>query len=221
MKIGAINLRWLGHSGFLIENSGIIYIDPFQIKEDLPKADYILLTHGHYDHCSVEDISKIIKEGTKIIMTADCQSSINKIEIPLKREIVEPLQEIDFGKIKISTVPAYNKDKSFHTKNEHFVGYLIKINDALIYHAGDSDFIPEMQKLTGYNHKNINFITLLPISGKFTMNVEEAVEVAKLLKPNLAIPMHWGNIIGSKEDAEEFVQICKENEIDSKILEKE
>jgi L-ascorbate metabolism protein UlaG (beta-lactamase superfamily) len=154
-------------------------------------------------------------------MTADCQSKINKFDILIKMDIVEPFQELDLGKIKISTFPAYNKDKNFHAKNENFIGYLIKISDAIIYHAGDSDFIPEMQKLTGYNHKNINFIALLPIGGKFTMNVDEAVEVAKLLKPNLVVPMHWGSIVGSKEDAEEFVQICSENGIDAKILEKE
>jgi L-ascorbate metabolism protein UlaG (beta-lactamase superfamily) len=221
MKIGEINLKWLGHSGFLIENSGIIYIDPFQIKENLPKADYILLTHGHYDHCSVEDIGKIIKEGTKIIATADCQSNINKFEIPIKVEIVEPFQDFDFGKIKISTIPAYNINKNFHTKNDNFVGYIVKINDALIYHAGDTDFIPEMQKLTGYNHKNINFVALVPVSGKYVMGVDEAVEAAKLLKPTIAIPMHWGSIVGSKEDAEEFVQICTENGIDARVLEKD
>jgi len=221
MKIGEINLRWLGHSGFLIENSAVIYIDPYQIKDELPKADYILLTHGHYDHCSVPDLSKIIKEGTKVIMTADCQSKVNKFDVPIKMEIVEPGQELDFNSVKISIVPAYNLQETFHPKNENLVGYIIKINDVLIYHAGDSDFIPEMQKLTGYNHKDKNFVALLPVGGRFTMGSEEAFEAAKLLKPSLAIPMHWGSVVGEKEDAEEFIRLCSEENINAKILERE
>ena len=221
MKIGEISLKWLGHAGFLIENSAVIYIDPYQIKDELPKADYILLTHGHYDHCSYSDLSKIVQEGTKIIMTADCQSSLNKFNVPIKMEIVEPGQELDFNSVKISVVSAYNLQETFHPKNENLVGYIIKINDVLIYHAGDSDFIPEMQKLTGYNHKEKQFIALLPVGGRFTMDVESAFEVAKLLKPALVIPMHWGSIIGTKEDAEEFVKLCSEENINAKILGRE
>lgn len=221
MKIGEIEIKWLGHSGFLIKNHKIIYIDPYNIKENSEKADIILITHSHYDHCSVADIKNIIKEGTKIILTADSQSKITRFDTPVNIQIMEPNQELIFGELKISTIPAYNLDKPFHSKEEGWVGYIIKMNDVLIYHAGDTDFIPEMQKLTGYNQPDKKFFILIPIGGRFTMNAEEAAEAAKLIKPMLAIPMHYGNIIGKLEDAEEFVKLCKEYGIEAKILEKE
>lgn len=222
MKIGDIEINWLGHSGFLIKNSKIIYIDPFKIKEGLPKADFILITHGHYDHCSFSDIGKIIKEGTRIFLTADSQSKIVRFDIPLRVQVVEPNQEFDLGgNLRISTYPSYNLDKSFHPKDEGLVGYLIKFNEVFIYHAGDSDLIPEMQKLTGHHQKGKTFVALLPVGGRFTMSPEEAFEATKIIKPSLVIPMHWGSIVGSKEDAEEFCELCSEEGIDCRILEKE
>ena len=222
MEIGEIQLKWLGHSGFLIKNSSVIYIDPYQIKEDCEKADLILLTHSHYDHCSIKDIEKIIKNGTKIIMPADCQSKITRFKVPINLEIVEPGKELVFGKeVKISVLPAYNLDKPFHSKDEGWVGYLIKTNEVLIYHAGDTDFIPEMQMLTGYKHPSKGFVALLPVGGRFTMTAEEAVEAAKLIKPSLAIPMHYGSVVGTEEDAKEFVELCEESGINAKILEKD
>jgi L-ascorbate metabolism protein UlaG (beta-lactamase superfamily) len=220
MDINGINIKWLGHSGFLIKNSKVIYIDPYNIDDDCEKADLILITHAHYDHCSIADIGKILKDGTKIVMPADCQSKLTRFNVRLKMDIAEEGKDLMFGNVKISAVPAYNIDKSFHPKNEG-IGYLIKLNDILIYHAGDTDVIPEMQKLTGHKNKNKEFVALLPIGGRFTMSAEEAAEAAEIIKPSLAIPMHYGSIIGSQEDAEEFVELCKENKINAKILEKE
>ncbi len=219
MEIGEVKLEWLGHSGFLIKNSKVIYIDPYNIKHD-EKADLILITHSHYDHCSVADLNKIVKEGTKILLPADCQSKITRFEVPIQIEVVEPGQEIEFGDIRISTIPAYNVDKPFHAKEEAWMGYLIKINNILIYHAGDTDIIPEMQKLTGFKQEGKKFVALLPIGGRFTMSVEEAVEAAKLIKPSLAIPMHYGSIIGNENDADEFVKFCKGEGIEAIKLEK-
>ena len=221
MKIGEVELKWLGHSGFLIKNDRVIYIDPYNIKGGSEKADLILITHSHYDHCSVADMNKIIKDGTKIIVTADCQSKITKFDVPIKMEIIEPGQELDLGGVEISAIASYNIDKHFHPKDEGWVGYLIKTNDVLIYHAGDTDVIPEMQKLTGYKQSGREFIALLPVGGRFTMSAEEAVEAAKIIKPSLAIPMHWGSIVGSQDDALEFVDLCKEENINAVILERE
>jgi len=220
MNIGEVQIDWLGHAGFLIRNSKVIYIDPFKIHEGLPKADLILITHGHYDHCSLADLSKIVKEGTKIVYTPDSQSKVARLEIPVRMEIIEEGQELDFGTVKITAVPAYNIDKSFHPRDQGFIGYLIKMNDVIIYHSGDTDLIPEMQKLTGYNHQDKKFIALLPVGGRYTMTAEEAAEAAKIIKPTLAIPMHWGSIIGTVEDAEEFKELCESEGINCKILDK-
>ncbi len=220
MNIKDIEIKWLGHSGFLIKNSKAIYIDPYNIKETEEKADIILLTHSHYDHCSVADIEKIVQEGTKIIAPADCQSKITRFEVPIEMEVVEVGRELNLGSIKLAVLPAYNINKHFHPKDEGWVGYLIKINNVLIYHAGDTDVIPEMQKLTGYHQPGKEFVALLPIGGRFTMGVEEAVEAAKIIKPTLAIPMHYASIIGTITDAEEFVELCEEEGINALILEK-
>ena len=221
MKIDNVELKWLGNAGFLIKNSKTIYIDPYNIKEDSEKADLILLTHSHYDHCSVADIEKIIQEGTKIVMPADCQSKITRFPVSIRMEIIEPGQELSFGDVKISAIPSYNINKHFHPKEEQWLGYLIKINGILIYHAGDTDLIPEMQKLTGYGHEEGKFVALLPVGGRFTMTAEESAEAAKLIKPDLAIPMHYGSVAGTEEDAKEFVEFCKEENINAEILEKE
>jgi L-ascorbate metabolism protein UlaG (beta-lactamase superfamily) len=231
MNVEGVEIKWLGHAGFLIASSGVsaevgknspvIYIDPFKIKEGLPKADFILLTHSHYDHCSVSDIEKIIKDGTRILLTADSQSKIVRFETPVRIEIVEPGQELDFGTLKITTFPAYNIGKHFHGIEEGLVGYLIQMDNVLIYHAGDTDLIPEMQKLTGYNKQKKVFVALLPIGGRFTMTAEEAFEAAKIIKPSVVVPMHWGSIIGVESDAEEFKNLCGDEGIRCEVLEKE
>jgi len=221
MKIDDVEIKWLGHAGFLIKNSKVIYIDPYNINDTDEKADLILITHSHYDHCSFIDIKKIVKEGTKIILPADCQSKITRFEIPIKLEIIEPGQEIDFGNIGISAIPSYNIDKHFHPKDEGWVGYLIKMNGVVVYHAGDTDVIPEMKNLTGHKQKEKKFVALLPVGGRFTMNSEEALESATIIKPFLAIPMHYGTVIGTEEDAIDFVKLCKEKNISAEILKKE
>ena len=221
MKVSDVEIKWLGHAGFLIKNSHNVYIDPFNVSENSEKADFILITHSHYDHCSFADINKIVREGTKILCPADCQSSIMKLNVSVKMEIVHPGMEFDFGKIKISAIQAYNNDKTFHPKEEGWVGYVLKTNDVVIYHAGDTDVIEEMKNLTGHSNQNKKFVAMLPVGGKYTMDSDEAFEAAKIIKPFLAIPMHYGSIIGTKEDAEDFVKQCKEAKINAEVLDKE
>lgn len=220
MEVNGVDIKWLGHSGFLIKNSKVIYIDPYNIRDGSEKADFILITHSHYDHCSVADMNKIVKEGTRILIPADCQSKISRFSVPIRIEIVEPGQSLDFSSVKIDTFPAYNTDKSFHPKEEEWVGYLIKMNDVLIYHAGDTDKIPEMQKLTGHSDGK-KLVALLPVGGRFTMTAEEAFDAAKLIKPDLVIPMHYGSVVGDIEDAKEFCGLCEEEGIKTEMLERE
>ncbi len=218
MKIKDIDIEFLGHSGFLISNGNgkRIAIDPYNISENIEKVDFVLITHSHYDHCSIKDISKLVKKGTIIIVPPDVQSKITRIE-EVDMQIIEIGDELEFGDIKIEAMPAYNINKEFHPKNEEWLGYLIKINDVIIYHAGDTDRIPEMEKLTGYGKHGNEFVALLPVSGTYVMNFEEAAEVAALLRPALVIPMHYGaGVAGTIEDAKK----CKEKNIKAEVLEK-
>jgi len=195
MEIDGLQLVWLGHAGFKIKaNSIVIYIDPYQIEET-EKADILLITHDHYDHCSKEDVEKILKEDTTVICN---EASAKKLGVDAK--IVKAGDIVEVLEAKINVVHAYNTDKQFHPKGNG-LGFIINIAGKRIYHAGDTDVIPEMQDI-----ENID-IALLPVGGTYTMNAEQAVEAAELIKPRIAIPMHYGSIVGSVEDAELFKEL--------------
>ncbi len=222
MDIQGVQLFSLGHSGILIFTSDgkSIAIDPYNISQNLEKVDFILITHSHYDHCSIKDITLLAKEGTVVIMPADAQSKITKIE-GVQMQVIESGDELGFGNVKIEALPAYNIGKAFHTKADGWLGYVIKLENVIIYHAGDTDNIPEMQKLTGYGKHGNAFVALLPVSGTYVMTAEEAFEVALMLKPSLSIPIHYGaGVAGSVEDAERFVKLCESESLKAKILEK-
>ena len=222
VKVGNIDIEFLGHSGFMIgcDNGKKIAIDPYNIGSNIVKADLVLITHSHYDHCSIKDIDKIVSKEGVIVVSADCQSKVVRLG-GKDMQVVEIGDQLDFGKISIKVVPAYNVGKDFHPKSEGWLGYVIKIGNVIIYHSGDSDFIPEMKNLTGYGKKENEFVCLLPVSGKYVMDAEEAAKVASLLSPDLAIPMHYGaGIAGTRADAEKFVELCKENNIKALVLEK-
>lgn len=220
MEVKEVGLNYLGHSGFFINMGKRIAIDPYNVSDNAPKADLILITHSHYDHCSIKDIEKVRNDGATVVIPADAQSKITKIS-NVKIQIIEPGEEIKFGNVRVEALPAYNLDKEFHPKKEGWMGYLVKYKDVVVYHAGDTDKIPEMEKLTGYGKQGNEFIALLPISGKYVMNVEEAVEAAVLMSTDLVIPMHYGaGVAGTLVDAEKFVGLCRERGLRAEILEK-
>jgi len=222
MLVGNIDIKWLGHSGFFIRdnNSGLrIYIGPHNIREDSEKADLIFLTHSHHDHLSLADLNKVVGPNTRVLAPPDCQSTLTRFKVPVRIQIVEEGMEFSFGDLRIVVMPAYNTDKPFHSKDEGWVGYLIKFRDVVLYYAGDTDVIPEMQKLTGHKHDK-EFVALLPVGGRFFMTADEAFEAAKILKPSLAIPMSFGGLSGTEEDAKEFIELCNEEGIKAVILEK-
>jgi L-ascorbate metabolism protein UlaG (beta-lactamase superfamily) len=186
-------IQWLGHDCFLIKSDLIIYFDPFQIKTG-PKADIIFVTHPHYDHCSPEDIKKIAKEDTIIVTEKDSAKMLTG-----KIEIMKVGEEKTVKGIKVKAVPAYNIGKTFHTKDKGWLGFVVEIEGVKIYHAGDTDFIPEMKDIK-------TDIALLPVSGTYVMTADEAVKAALTIKPQIAIPMHYGSIVGSEKDAEKFAK---------------
>ena len=201
------NIHWLGHDTFRIEGEQVIYTDPFKIKKK-GKADIILITHEHYDHCSPEDVKKIQGQDTVIVCPADCAA---KLQGNIK--VVKPGDTLEINGVKVEAVPSYNTNKQFHTKDRGWVGYVFTSGGQRIYIAGDTDYIPEM--------KNIRAdIALLPVSGTYVMTADEAAQAALDIKPKVAIPMHYGSIVGSKEDGRRFAEKLK-GKIDVVILHEE
>ncbi|MBD3204062.1 MBL fold metallo-hydrolase [Candidatus Woesearchaeota archaeon] len=201
LNINEVKIKWYGHASFKLEHKGRkIFIDPYEIKTD-EKADIILSTHGHYDHCSIKDIKKLTKQDTEIVITADSMSKIaHKIPTGNSR-IAKPGDEFEIKKTTIKAVPAYNIDKQFHPKENQWVGYLIRINNLSFYHAGDTDFVPEMKKIN-------TDVVMIPVGGTYTMDPKQAAEAVNIMQPKISIPMHYGKIVGKPDDAELFKKLC-------------
>lgn len=187
----ANKIHWLGHDGFRVDASRTIYFDPYAVSSG-KTADIVLITHEHYDHCSPDDIRRVSGEGTIIVTEAD---SAKKLKGDVR--VIGPGASISLDGVRIQAVPAYNIGKKFHPKENGWLGFIVEVDGVRIYHAGDTDFIPEMKRFE-------TDIALLPVSGTYVMNAEEAVEAALAIRPKLAIPMHYGAIVGDRSDADRF-----------------
>lgn len=204
------NVEVLYHSSIKITGSKTIYIDPYEVNKEYRDADYIFITHSHYDHFSVEDIEKIRKENTIIIVPET--SKIDAIEImqnPSKVISVKPDITYSVENIEFTTTYSYNKEKQFHPKDNEWVGYIITLDNKKYYVAGDTDNIPEIQNI----ECNIAF---LPVGGTYTMDYEEAAKLANIIQAEIIIPVHYGSIVGTKEDAKRFKELVTNKEV--KIL---
>jgi len=187
------NLDWLGHDCFRLRAAGqIVYFDPFQLSGDLPPADLILVSHEHFDHCSPDDIKKIRQAATVIIAEKQAAAKLSG-----KVTAIQPGQTVTSGPFTIEAVRAYNTNKKFHPRANNWLGYIVTVEGVRIYHAGDTDYIPEM---AGYQAD----IALLPVSGTYVMTAEEAAQAALDINPKVAVPMHFGSIVGEQSDAERF-----------------
>ena len=186
-------LTWLGHDCFRLTAAGkTIYFDPFQLVEHPRPADLILVSHEHYDHCSPEDVAKI--QGPQTVIVTESQAA-TKLSGDVR--IVRPGERVAIDAVTIETVPAYNTNKKFHPRTNHWLGFVVTVEGVRIYHAGDSDFIPEMREIKAD-------IALLPVSGTYVMTAEEAAEAALAIQPQIAVPMHFAAIVGSADDGERF-----------------
>ena len=203
-----VKIRWLGHDAFLIESKGKnIYIDPYKLgKSDLPKADIIISSHEHFDHCNPEAINQLSNENTILVGPNVVQAIFDdKIEIKKEKKVLNPGDTIEIEGIKLSAIPAYNTHRfrdpetktPFHPKESGHIGPIIDIDGTVIYHAGDADRIPEMENLEPT-------IALIPVSGTYVMDVEEAVEAAKVINAKFTIPMHIGRGIGELSFIDQF-----------------
>jgi L-ascorbate metabolism protein UlaG (beta-lactamase superfamily) len=199
-------ITWLGHASFRIKApQGVIYIDPWKLKDGEP-ADLILITHGHHDHFSPEDVAKIRTADTMVVSVADVTRRLRG-----NVKTVKAGDKLTVRGVQIEVVPAYNPAKQFHPKAAGGVGYIITAGGRRIYHAGDTDAIPEMAGIQ-------SDVALLPAGGTYTMTASEAAQVANRIKPGVAVPMHWGTVVGSRADAEAFRNQC---EVPVEILEPE
>ncbi|MBU4260865.1 MAG: MBL fold metallo-hydrolase [Proteobacteria bacterium] len=187
------NLDWLGHDCFRLRAAGqVVYFDPFQLSGDLPPADIILVSHAHYDHFSPDDIKKIRQKSTLIITEPESAAKLSG-----NVQAMHPGQSITWGPFTVEAVPAYNTNKKFHPQANNWLGYIVTVEGVRIYHAGDTDRIPEMANYQAD-------IALLPVSGTYVMTADEAAQAALDINPKVAIPMHFGAIVGEQSDAERF-----------------
>jgi L-ascorbate metabolism protein UlaG (beta-lactamase superfamily) len=196
-------LLWLGHAGFRLRLGGrIVYIDPYRAPEG-PPADVILITHDHFDHFSPDDVKRLAGEGTQVVGPATVTEQIRGPAVT-----VAPGDSHELDGLELTAVAAYNTNKVgsdgklFHPREAGWVGYLVLAGGLRFYHSGDTDVIPEMDEAAGVD------IAMLPVSGTYVMTAVEAAEAARRIEPKVAIPMHWGTVIGSRQDAEEFGRLA-------------
>ena len=194
------NIEVFTQNSIRIKADKVIYIDPFQHKQSFNDADYIFITHDHYDHFSPEDIAKVVKEDTVFIVPEKMKGAA-KEHVPANGSLitVEPGQEMDMGSFKFETVPAYNNMKPFHPRKAGWVGYILTIDGNRIYISGDTDANKDNEKVTCD-------VALIPIGGTYTMNAKEAAAFVNKIKPKVAIPTHYGSIVGSFKDANTFAE---------------
>ena len=193
------NIEVLYHSSIRINKEKVIYIDPYKIDKNYNDADIVFITHDHYDHYSEEDIDRVANENTMFVAPKDLYGKLVQKGINQNLIIaVEPNKEYSVKKIKFETVPAYNVNKKFHPKENGWVGYIIEIDGIKYYVAGDTDITEE-------NSTVKCDVAFVPVGGTYTMNFKEAAELVNKIQPQIAVPIHYGSVIGTKQDAIDFV----------------
>ena len=191
-------IHWLGHASFRIQEDPVVYIDPWKVASRALTARLVLITHGHYDHLSRQDIERVRGSQTTVIMPPSAAATFGSEAVTLG-----PGDTYVVDDVTVTAVAAYNMDKAFHPKDNDWLGYHIQYPDGSIYHAGDTDLIPEMNDVRAD-------IALLPIGGTYTMNADDAVEAALRVHASIVIPMHWGDVVGVEADARRFEELAKE-----------
>ena len=195
------NIEVLYHSSIKISKNKVIYIDPFKIDKNYNDADIVFITHDHFDHYSEEDIDKVINENTTIIIPEELLTKLLRKGINKNAIItVEPNEKYMVQGIKFETIPAYNTNKTFHPKENGWVGYIITLDDIRYYIAGDTDITEENKQVKCD-------VAFVPVGGTYTMDFKEAASLINEIKSKIAIPIHYGSIVGTEQDAIDFIRL--------------
>ena len=195
------NIEVLYHSSIRIDKEKMIYIDPFKINENYNDADMIFITHDHYDHYSEEDIDKVKKANSIFIVPENLLKKLIKKGINDENIITLAPEDIEIiDGIKIEAIHSYNIDKPFHPKEKNWLGYIIEIDGVRYYISGDTD-------ITRENKKVKCDVAFVPVGGTYTMNFSEAAQLVNIIKPKIAVPIHYGSIVGTKQDATDFIKL--------------
>ena len=194
-----MQMEVIHHASIRLEEGIILYIDPYDIIEEKHDADYIFITHDHYDHYDEESIEKVRKSSTKIIVPLCLKDKGYDL-------VVEPNKEYVLDNLSFQTISAYNTEAAFHPKEANYVGYNILLNGLYYYIMGDTNRTAETDKV----HSDICFV---PIGGTYTMDVEEAVAYIDMVQPMMAIPIHYGKIVGNLSLGDEFQRKVKNSKV--------
>lgn len=217
MEYGGIRIEWTGHDGFRLTGTRTVYIDPFRLdpKKRWPAGDYCFVTHEHHDHCSLEDLLRVVAPDRTVLFASRAAFEKVKGQVPARRaSVLAPGESLSLEGLAVRTIPAYNLTKfrapgvPFHPKEAGGVGLVITLDGVTVYHAGDTDLTEEVRSLTGID------VALLPVSGTYVMTAEEAAEACRVLKPKVAVPMHYGAIVGSPEDARRFQALLPDQRVE-------
>ena len=207
------NLHWLGHDSFRLDGPPTIYFDPWKLPSGSPVADVILVSHDHYDHLSVDDVAQVTGPKTVVIANPSAAAKLRGARV------IRAGETITVGEVTVEAVAAYNLTKfrspgnPFHPRQAQHNGYIVTVGGERLYHAGDTDYTPEMSGLKCD-------VALLPVSGTYVMTAEEAAKAAAAIKPRVAVPMHYGDqdVVGTLADAERFKKLCEKAGIAVQIL---
>ncbi len=212
IEYNGVEIYWTGHDGYLIiglddkNKKKTIYIDPFQLSSSYHNkndADLVLISHNHYDHLSLEDLKHVTNKQTSIVAAQECIEQLGELDLK-EYKGVKPNDKLTIQDIPLEVVSAYNTNKKFHPKADGKAGFVFTLSSQRMYHAGDTDIIPEMESIK----PDIAFV---PVSGTYVMTASEAAQaVNELIRPKrLVIPMHYGAIVGNEKDAENFRELVK------------
>ena len=193
-----VEIQWISHASFRIAgDEAVVYIDPWKLPDAPHDADVVIVSHSHHDHCSPDDIAKISKADTALIAPAET------IKILHVANAVAPGECMTIKGVTIEAVAAYNVGKRYHPQSNHWIGAVVTIDGKRVYYAGDTDLTDEMSDL-----KDVD-VALLPVGGTYTLDAREAAKAAETIGCRAVVPYHWGDIVGSADDAVRFAELVK------------